>query len=74
MDKEDVRKTYEQVGISPSYITLLDKKIEISDHITLVFLPYTLIYDGRGRLIKKLAKLPTQEEVRSLTLMYDTRR
>ncbi len=62
MEKEDVEKTYSQIGISPSYPTLLDKRIEISDHITLVFLPYTLLYDENGRLIKKLAKLPYSEK------------
>ncbi len=67
MEKKDVEGTYSQIGISsPNFRTLLDKKIEISDYITLVFLPYTLIYDERGRLTKRLAKLPDEETLRKL--------
>jgi hypothetical protein len=62
MEREDVEKTYSEMGVVPRYITLLDRKVRISDYITLVFLPYILMYNSDGMLVKKLAKLPESKE------------
>jgi peroxiredoxin len=52
MEPEDVRKSYEELGIKPRFITLIDTGVRFNDYIPITFLPSTYLFDRDGRLIK----------------------
>ncbi len=58
MDVEDIKKVLEKNHIEPSYPVLADPRGRFADKVTLVFLPATIIFDAKGRVVKNYPKLP----------------
>lgn len=52
MEKEDVIKSYKDIGIEPKFITLIDTEVRFNDHFPITFLPSTYLFDEKGKLIK----------------------
>ncbi|ADC89182.1 alkyl hydroperoxide reductase/ Thiol specific antioxidant/ Mal allergen [Thermocrinis albus DSM 14484] len=58
MDPAAVSQSYLSLGLKPSFITLVDPEVKISEYYTITFLPSTFFFDERGRLVKIYAGLP----------------
>jgi cytochrome oxidase Cu insertion factor (SCO1/SenC/PrrC family) len=58
MVREDVVKSYRDIGISPKFITVLDPEVKFNEYYRIVFLPSTYLFDEKGRFIKVYPGLP----------------
>ncbi len=58
MDEEDVRLVLERNSIEPVFPILADPKGKLSERVTLIFLPSTLVFDREGRLVESYPKFP----------------
>lgn len=58
MVREDVVKSYRDIGISPKFLTVLDPEVKFNEYYRIVFLPSTYLFDERGKLIKVYPGLP----------------
>ncbi len=58
MVKEDVIKSYREIGIEPKFLTLLDPEVKFNDYYRILFLPSTYFFDERGKFIKAYPGLP----------------
>jgi hypothetical protein len=58
MVREDVVKSYRDIGISPKFLTVLDPEVKFNEYYRIVFLPSTYLFDERGRFIKAYPGLP----------------
>jgi peroxiredoxin len=58
MKREDILDVLENNGIEPKYPILADPKGKFADSITLVFLPATIIFDKKGRVVENYPQLP----------------
>ena len=52
MEREDVIKSYKDIGIEPKFITLIDTEVRFNDPFPIPFLPSTYLFDEKGKLIK----------------------
>lgn len=58
MDIKDVQQSYQQIGIKPNFITLIDPSVKFNDYFPITFLPSTYLFDSKGKLIASYAGLP----------------
>ena len=58
MVREDVVKSYRDIGISPKFLTVLDPEVKFNEYYRIVFLPSTYLFDERGKFIKAYPGLP----------------
>jgi len=58
MVREDVIKSYRDIGISPKFLTVLDPEVKFNEYYRIVFLPSTYLFDERGRFIRAYPGLP----------------
>jgi len=58
MEKEDVLKSYKDLGISPNFRTVLDPEVKFNEYYRIVFLPSTFVFDERGRFINSYPGFP----------------
>ena len=65
MVKEDVIKSYKEIGIKPDFITVLDPEVKFNEYYRIVFLPSTFIFDEKGVFIGSYPGLP-QDKLSSL--------
>ncbi len=65
MVKEDVIKSYKEIGIQPKFITVLDPEVKFNEYYKIVFLPSTFIFDERGKFVGSYPGLP-QDKLSSL--------
>jgi len=65
MVKEDVIKSYKEIGIKPEFITLLDPEVRFNEYYKIVFLPSTFIFDEKGMFLGSYPGLP-QDKLSSL--------
>jgi len=58
MEPKDVRKVVEGSGVRYTYPILADPRGELARRITLLFLPATLVLDGKGNVVGNYPRLP----------------
>ncbi len=58
MEPQDVKESYEELGIDPSFITLVDTPAVFDDYYPIVYLPSTYMFDEKGRFVKSFYGLP----------------
>ncbi len=51
MEPEDVKRSYEELNIKPTFLTLVDTEVKFNDYFPITFLPSTYIFDGKGRFV-----------------------
>ncbi len=58
MNPQDVKVFLKKTKIKPNYEILSDEKGKFAQRVTLVFLPATLIFDKKGKLVESYPGLP----------------
>jgi peroxiredoxin len=58
MDVKDVEQSYQQIGINPNFVTLVDPSVKFNDYFPITFLPSTYLFDSKGKLVASYAGLP----------------
>lgn len=60
MEIQDVKKSYQELGIKPKFLTLVDTEVKFNEYFSITFLPSTYLFDERGKLVGSYAGLPEE--------------
>lgn len=60
MEPKDVMASYQELGIKPKFLTLVDTEVRFNEYFSITFLPSTYLFDQKGRLTGSYAGLPEE--------------
>ncbi len=70
MEGDAVYATFEDLNIKPIFMSLYDPKADITEAVNIITLPFTLIIDKEGNILKELAMLPSHQTLLKIIKNY----
>ncbi|MDQ7037965.1 MAG: TlpA disulfide reductase family protein [Aquificota bacterium] len=58
MNEDEARKVLRESGVEPPYPVLVDPEGDLARKVTLLFLPATIVFNGKGIPVENLPGLP----------------